>query len=128
LVALILSLGAPFVAVIVFVIGAFGEEGGLIAVAAAILLGSFGTVGLLLAVDGREIRGALEAVAFPIPSLVLVVWQVASSPSDANPSDRRDLITFIALGFIILAAAVEGGYLVARFAARLIGMRTTPKA
>jgi hypothetical protein len=70
----------------------------------------------------------LEALAFPIPSLVLVVWQVASSPSDANPSDRRELIAFIALGFITLAAAVEGGYLVGRFAAWLAAMRATPKA
>jgi hypothetical protein len=96
----------------------------IIAVAAAIHLGSFGTAGLLLAVDERGIRGALEALAVPIPSLVLVVWEVASGD---EPSDMREAFTFIALGFIILAAAAEGGYLVGRFAAWLAGMRTTPK-
>ena len=39
----------------------------------------------------------------------------------------REAFTFIALGFIILAAAAEGGYLVGRFAAWLAGMWTTPK-
>jgi hypothetical protein len=103
-----------------------GEADSVSAVTAAILLGSFGTAGLLLAVDGRGIRGALEALAFPIPSLVVVVWEVGTG--DGNPSDMREAFTFIALGFITLAAAIESGYFVGRFAAWLAGMRTTPNA
>jgi hypothetical protein len=124
-----LSIGGPLTAFFVFWGGVETGEYAYEVVAAtavAILVSSLGGAGLLCAVDGRGVRGALGVLAIPVAAVTLLV--VLDFETWAEEGALLDAIPVVGIVFVVVAAPLEAGYLIGRFAAWLIGMRTAPKA